>query len=84
MNQFTLEMKSFSPLMRQAARLLLTNQQGGPLGQMTVSPELPAECKTLGAVVVHTIAVINCNSRQDILLPFVNMLTNPAALMVNF
>lgn len=84
MNQFTLRMESFSPPMIQAARLLLTNAQGGPLAQMRITPELPAEFKSLGAVVIHTVAVINSYSKEHILLPFVNMLNNPAALSVSF
>lgn len=68
--------------MRQTARLLLTNEQGGPLAQLHVTPELPAMCKTLGAVVVHTVAVLESKSRQHTLLPFVNMMANPAALAV--
>ena len=70
--------------MLQAARRYLTNQQGGPLAQMRISLELSSECKMLGAIVVHTISVMSCNSRQAILLPFVNMTTNPAALAVSW
>ena len=69
--------------MVQTAQLLLTNQQGGPLVQMTVSPALTSEFKTLGSIVVHTVAVLSSNSTYPILLPFVNMLTNPAALTVS-
>lgn len=76
-------MKSFSPLMLQAARRYLTNKQGGPLAQMRIGPELPSECQMLGAVVVHTFSVISCNSRRAVLQPFVNMTTNPAALAVS-
>ena len=82
MNQFTLNLKSFSPPMRIAARLLLVNKQGGPLAQMCITPELPAQYKTLGALVVHTVAVVNTHAGLPILLPFVNMLTNPGALAV--
>lgn len=82
-NQFTLNVKAFTPSMRQTARLLLTNQQGGPLAQMTITPTLPSECKTLGSIVLHSVAVFSSNSRYQILLPFVNMLTNPAALTVS-
>lgn len=77
-------MKSFSPAMLQAARLLLTNTQGGPLAQMRITPEVPAEFKSLGALVVHTVAVMNSCAKLHILLPFVNMLNNPGALAVSF
>lgn len=77
-------MKALSPPMRQTARLLLTNKQGGPLAQLCVTPALPTICKTLGAIVIHTVAVIDSHFRLPILLPFVNMMGNPAALAVNF
>jgi hypothetical protein len=76
-------MATFSLPMRQTARLLLANKQGGPLAQLCVTPELPALEKTLGAVVIHTVAVLESSSRQPILLPFVNMMSNPAALAVS-
>jgi hypothetical protein len=69
--------------MRYTARLLLTNEQGGPLAQLRVTPELPAIYKTLGAVVIHTVAVLESSSRKPILLPFVNMMSDPAALVVS-
>lgn len=82
-NQFCQNMKAFSSPMKQMARLLLTNKQGGPLAQMTMTQTLPAEFKTLGSVVVHTVAVLSSNSAYPILLPFVNMMTNPAVLSVS-
>lgn len=75
-------MKALTPTMRQTARLLLTNKQGGPLAQFSISPQLPATYKTLGAIVVHTAAIIDSHLRLPILLPFVNMMGNPAALKV--
>ena len=81
--QFTLSVKAFTPSMRRTAQLLLTNQQGGPLAQMTITPTLPSECKALGSIVIHSVVAFSSNSRYHILLPFVNMLTNPAALTVN-
>ena len=69
--------------MRETAHFLLSNEQGGPLAQLCVTPELPAKCKTLGAVIVHTVAVLESSSRRHILLPFINMMTNPAALAVS-
>ena len=66
----------------QLARLLLMNQQGGTLAQMKVSPTLPTEFKTLSSIVIHTVAILSSNSAYPILLPFWNMLVNPAALAV--
>lgn len=81
-NRFILKMKSFSPSMRQIARLLLANEQGGPLAQMCISPHLPSDNKILSAVVVHAVSVFTCTSKQPILHPFIKMLSNPAALLV--
>ena len=76
-------MKSFSPAMKHTARLFLTNGQGGPLAQMTLHPGLPSECKTLGTIVAHAISVFSCRENLPILLPFINMMNNPAALAVS-
>ena len=76
-------MKAFSHSMLHMARLLLTNKQGGPLAQLCVTPELPAICKTLGAIIIHTVAAIDSNSGQPLLLPFLNMMTYPAQLAVS-
>ena len=82
-NQFLLDMKALSPPMLLAARRLLTNQQGGILAQMKVTERLSLECKTLGSIVIHTVAVLFSNSKQPILLPFIKMLDNPASLRVS-
>ena len=64
------------------ARLLVANQQGGPLAQLAVEPMQPLQHMTLGAIIVHTAAVFLCQQRVAILQPFVNMLKNPATLVV--
>lgn len=69
--------------MMQTARLLLANQQGGTLAQMTVTSQQPTQCRSLSSVVVHTAAVMLCRQGVEILLPFVNMFNNPAALVVS-
>ena len=83
-DQFMLGLKAFSPPMLQTARQLLTNEQGGPLAQLCMTPELPGMYKTLGSIIVHTVAVLDSNSRQPILYPFIHMMTNPAKLEVSF
>jgi hypothetical protein len=75
-------MKAFSPPMLQAARSLLINQQGGDLAQMKMSDTLDSGCKTQAAVVMHTIAVLFSNSKLQLLMPFINILDNPASLTV--
>ena len=64
------------------ARLLVANEQGGPLAQLVVEPTQPLQHRTLGAIIVHTAAVFLCRQRVAILQPFVNMLKNPATLVV--
>ena len=65
------------------ARLLVANEQGGTLAQLGVDPRQPLQHGTLGAIVVHTAAVFLCRQKVDILQPFVNMLNNPAVLVVS-
>ena len=64
-------------------RALLANEQGGPLAQLKVTPEQTSLHQTLGAVVVHAAAVLQCMHRVTILQPFTNMLNNPRALAVS-
>ena len=64
------------------AKLLLRNEQGSPLPQMHAHYSLMPHDKILGAIIVHTATVLRSNSQQSYLLPFVNMLDNPAALVV--
>ena len=75
--------QQLSPDMKQVGRLLITNRQATPLGQMTVSPRQPPKCKPLGAIVVHTASVVLCRQKMDVLLPFVRIFSNPAALDVS-
>ena len=77
-------MKALPPKMIQAARCLLINQQGGNLAQMKISETLDSVCKTVGAVVMHAIAVLFSNSKLQLLLPFISMLENPAVLTVSW
>ena len=65
------------------AKLLVANEQGGTLAQLMVKPRQHLQHRTLGAIVVHAIAVFLCQQRVDVLKPFINMLNNPAALVVS-
>ena len=69
--------------MRIASRLLLANEQGGTLMQMTASPQQPLLLKTLSPIVVHTASLVLCKQKIEILLPFVNIFSNPVALAVS-
>lgn len=63
-------------------RMLLTNQQGGILAQMSVSPHQLGHHRTLTGLVVHTVVVLLSRPNTELLLPFINMITNPASLEV--
>ena len=65
------------------ARSLIANEQGGTLAQLGVDSRQPLLNRTLGAIVVHTAAVFLCRQKVTILQPFVNMLNNPAVLVVS-
>ena len=65
------------------ARLLVANEQGGTLAQLKMNPGQPLQHRTLAAIVVHAVAVILCRQKVNILQPFVNMLNNPAMLVVS-
>lgn len=68
------------------AKLLITNQQGGLLSQMSVTPDQPVEYKILGCIVVHAVSVFSSNMEnvnENFLLPFINMLTDPKAISVS-
>lgn len=84
MNEFIMGCQQLSPDMKRVGRLLITNRHASLLAQMTVSLQQPPECKPLGAIVVHTASVILFKQKLDILMPFVNIFNNPAALDVSY
>ncbi len=65
-------------------RMLLTNQQGGTLTQMCMSPHQLSHYRTLTGVVIHTIVTLLSRPDTEILFPFISMITNPANLEVIF
>ena len=71
------------PQLQWMARALVANEQGGPLAQLRIAPRQPLQHRALGAIVIHTAATFLCQQRVGILQPFVNMLKNPAALVVS-
>ena len=80
---FVMKHKLLSNDLRLMARVLLANQQGGRvLEQMSVSPRQPLQCRTILGIVVHAAAVFFGRQKLHILLPFLNILNNPAALNV--
>ena len=85
LDEFIVNHKLLSNKLCFTARALLANQQGGrvlQLEQMTVSPRQPLQCRTILGVVVHAAAVFFVQQKLQILLPFFNILNNPAALNV--
>ena len=83
LNTFIQEFAGHSPEVMHTMRLLLGNQQGRTLAQITVSPDQPTLCQMLSGIVVHTVSVVLNRTRVNLLLPFVNMLNNPSALEVS-
>ena len=69
--------------MRWMARALVANAQGGTMAQLCVAPSQPLQCRTLAALVVHAAAVFFSKPGNQMLLPFINMLINPAVLVVS-
>ena len=83
LNELVENHKLLSDELRSTAKALLTNELGGKdLEQMTVSPQQPLRCRTILGIVVHTATVFFGQQKLAILLPFVNILNNPAALIV--
>lgn len=81
---FLKHLTHLQPSMLGVAKLLIRNKQGSSLPQMCLKPSLTPECKTLGAIIVHTTVVLSANSKQPLLFPLVNMLFNPTALVVSY
>lgn len=79
-----MQSRVLSDQVKHAAKLLIANQQGGTLGQMSISPQHPQKYMTLGAIVVHTVGVVLCQHKVEVLLPLLNMLTNPKQLKVHW
>jgi len=81
LDKFIKECKVLSKELQLMARSLVANEQGGPLAQLRIAPQRSLQHRTLGAIVVHTAAVLLCQQGVQILQPFLNMLNNPAALV---
>ena len=82
LDQSILGSQALNREMKWTARALIANQQGGPLAQLTVRPHQPVECRILSAIVVHAVTVFSTMQGVEVLYPFVNMLINPANLLV--
>ena len=65
------------------ARVLVANEQGGPLAVLQVSPKQPAIMHTLRAIVVHTVATLYNSQNKHLMKPLVDMLIKPANLTVS-
>ena len=64
------------------ARTLLANTQGGPLEPLQAAPKQRPLERDICALMVHTAVVFITRKDTELLSPFVNMLNNPAALVV--
>ena len=64
-------------------RMLIANEQGRNLASLIVKPKQPKHFRNLAALVVHAAVVLSSNAGNPLLLPFINMLQNPAVLKVS-
>lgn len=70
--------------MKRIGRMLIANEHGRNLASLIVEPKQPKHFRNLVALVVHAAVVLSSsNAGNPLLLPFVNMLQNPAALKVS-
>lgn len=65
------------------ARKLISNEQGGPLAALEAAPDQSDTHTTLGAIVVHTVALLLYREDSNIFYPLVAMLGMPGDLVVN-
>jgi len=83
MDQFLQNTEWLSPEMLPMSRLFLTNAQGGPLDQMKMTPDASQSCQVLSIIVTHAVTVLMNRKNCSILQPFVNMMSNVAALQAS-
>ena len=83
LNTFIQDSAELSHDLMYLSRLLLSNQQDGPLAQLTVSPDQPPLCRTLSGIVIHCVSVMLSRTSVNLLQPFLYMLNNPSALEVS-
>ena len=70
--------------MQLMARLLVCNEQGGPLAALQVSAGQPGVHRTLSAVVIHSVASLLSRKRLHLLSPLVTLLIKPGNMAVNY
>ena len=68
--------------MKRIGRMLIANEQGRNLASLIVVPKQPKHFRNLAALVIHAAVVFSSKVGNPLLLPFINMLQNPAALKV--
>lgn len=69
--------------LQRMAQTLIANKQGGCFAALQISPNQPAIQRTMGAVVVHTVATLFSRQHVELLHPLITMLTKPADLAVS-
>ena len=69
--------------MKVMARKLVSNEQGGPLAALQVSAGQTASQQSLGALVVHTVAVLTSRTGLHLLQPLVTLLNAPGNMAVS-
>ena len=69
--------------MQYMARKLVSNEQGGLLAALQVSAGQTPSQQSLGALVVHAVAVLYSRGSVDLIRPLTTLLTNPANMAVS-
>ena len=69
--------------MKVMARKLVSNEQGGPLAALQVSAGQTSSQQSLGALVVHTVAVLASKTSLHLLQPLVTLLIAPGNMAVS-
>lgn len=69
--------------MKILAKKIITNEHGGPLATLQISPETPVGYWSLGSIVVHVVTVLLFRNKADILMPFHRILHHPSSLIVS-
>ncbi|XP_077980164.1 E3 ubiquitin-protein ligase rnf213-alpha-like [Glandiceps talaboti] len=59
------------------AQELILNSQGGKCAALTVSPDQSPFCRTVAAIVVHAMIVLQCCSQHHAVEPFITLMKNP-------
>lgn len=80
LDRHLLSLSGMNSEMKRIGRMLIANEQGRNLASLSVTPKQSKHLRNLAALVIHATVVFTSKKDNDLLLPFINMLQNPAAL----